>query len=61
MTVPNKIETWQMTVPGKLTRVSIDVPEIKSGEVMVEIAGCGICHRTWGIFTMVCPRLPNRR
>ena len=39
MTKPNKIETWQMTVPGKLARVSLDVPELKPGEVLVEIAG----------------------
>ena len=50
MTKPNKIETWQMTVPGKLTRVSLDVPEIKPGEVLVEIAGCGICHTDLGYF-----------
>jgi len=41
MAVPSKIETWQMTVPGKLARVSLDVPELKPGEVLVEIAGCG--------------------
>ena len=49
---PNKIETWQMTVPGKLERVSLDVPEVKPGEVLVEIAGCGICHTDLGTFTM---------
>ena len=47
---PNKIETWQMTVPGKLERVSVDVPEVKAGEVLVEIAGCGICHTDLGYF-----------
>ena len=50
MTKPNKIETWQMTEPGKLARVSLDVPEIKPGEVLVEIAGCGICHTDLGYF-----------
>jgi 6-hydroxycyclohex-1-ene-1-carbonyl-CoA dehydrogenase len=50
MTVPNKIETWQMTEPGKLARISLDVPEIKPGEVLVEIAGCGICHTDLGYF-----------
>ena len=40
--IPDKIETWQMVEPGKLTRVSIDVPQLKSGEVLVEIAGCGV-------------------
>ena len=48
--IPNKIETWQMTEPGKLNRTSIDVPEIKPGEVLVEIAGCGVCHTDLGYF-----------
>ena len=48
--MPDKIETWQMVEPGKLARVSIDVPEIKPGEVLVEIAGCGVCHTDVGFF-----------
>ena len=48
--IPDKIETWQMTEPGTLARVSIDVPEIKPGEALVEIAGCGICHTDLGYF-----------
>jgi 6-hydroxycyclohex-1-ene-1-carbonyl-CoA dehydrogenase len=48
--IPNKIETWQMVEPGKLARASIDVPEIKPGEVLVEIAGCGVCHTDLGYF-----------
>jgi 6-hydroxycyclohex-1-ene-1-carbonyl-CoA dehydrogenase len=48
--LPNKIETWQMTEPGKLTKVSLDVPELKTGEVLVEIAGCGVCHTDLGYF-----------
>ncbi len=48
--VPDKIETWQMTEPGKLARVSLDVPELKPGEVVVEIAGCGVCHTDLGYF-----------
>jgi 6-hydroxycyclohex-1-ene-1-carbonyl-CoA dehydrogenase len=48
--IPNKIETWQMVEPGKLKRVSIDVPQLKSGEVLVEIAGCGVCHTDLGYF-----------
>jgi len=50
MAVPSKIETWQMTVPGTLARVSLDVPALKPGEVLVEIAGCGICHTDLGYF-----------
>lgn len=48
--IPNKIESWQMVEPGKLTKASLDVPEIKSGEVLVEIAGCGVCHTDLGYF-----------
>jgi 6-hydroxycyclohex-1-ene-1-carbonyl-CoA dehydrogenase len=39
-----------MTEPGKLARVSLDVPELKPGEVLVEIAGCGVCHTDLGYF-----------
>ena len=48
--VPNKIQTWQMTEPGKLTRTEIDVPQLKPGEVLVEVAGCGVCHTDLGYF-----------
>jgi len=48
--IPEKIETWQMVEPGKLVRASIDVPEIKPGEALVEIAGCGVCHTDLGFF-----------
>jgi 6-hydroxycyclohex-1-ene-1-carbonyl-CoA dehydrogenase len=48
--IPDKIETWQMVEPGKLKRASIDVPQLKPGEVLVEIAGCGVCHTDLGYF-----------
>ena len=60
--VPNTIKTWQMvqpatrnketgaTVPGKLELTEVAVPELKSGEVLVEVAGCGICHTDLGYF-----------
>lgn len=48
--VPSKIQTWQMTEPGKLARTEIDVPPLKPGEVLVEIAGCGVCHTDLGYF-----------
>ncbi len=50
MSVPSKIETWQMSEPKKLVRASIDVPELKPGEVLVEVAGCGVCHTDIGYF-----------
>ncbi|HBC94959.1 MAG TPA: 6-hydroxycyclohex-1-ene-1-carbonyl-CoA dehydrogenase [Pelotomaculum sp.] len=58
--VPNKIETWQMVAPGKMERATMDVPELKPGEVLVEIAGCGICRSDiryfYGCMPMVTPR-----
>ena len=48
--VPSKIKTWQMTEPGKLTRTEIDVPQLKPGEALVEVAGCGVCHTDLGYF-----------
>jgi 6-hydroxycyclohex-1-ene-1-carbonyl-CoA dehydrogenase len=50
MSVPDKIQTWQMVEPGKLLRTSIDVPELQPGEVLVEVAGCGVCHTDVGYF-----------
>ncbi len=50
MSVPDKIQTWQMVEPGKLAKTSIDVPELKAGEVLVEVAGCGVCHTDVGYF-----------
>jgi len=60
--VPDTIQTWQMVqpwardretgekTPGKLERTSIPVPELQPGEVLVEIAGCGVCHTDLGYF-----------
>jgi len=48
--VPSKIKTWQMTEPGKLARTEIDVPALQPGEVLVEVAGCGVCHTDLGYF-----------
>ncbi len=60
--VPDTIQTWQMVqpwtkdketgekTPGKLERTTIPVPELQPGEVLVEIAGCGVCHTDLGYF-----------
>jgi len=60
--VPDKIMTWQMVqptarnketgevIPGKLEKTEIPVPELEPGEVLVEIAGCGVCHTDLGYF-----------
>lgn len=62
MTVPDKIQTWQMvqpttfnretkeSTPGKLEKTEIPVPELQAGEVLVEVAGCGVCHTDLGYF-----------
>ena len=59
---PNKIQTWQMVRPwgkdpetgevikGMLEQTEIPVPSLKPGEVLVEIAGCGVCHTDLGYF-----------
>jgi 6-hydroxycyclohex-1-ene-1-carbonyl-CoA dehydrogenase len=59
---PDKIKTWQMIRPsgkdletgevieGILEKTEIPVPSLKPGEVLVEIAGCGVCHTDLGYF-----------
>ncbi|MBK6930975.1 MAG: 6-hydroxycyclohex-1-ene-1-carbonyl-CoA dehydrogenase [Saprospirales bacterium] len=40
-----KLVQWQMTEPGKtFERVETAIPALKAGEVLVKIAGCGVCH-----------------
>src|SRR3989339_2218269 len=60
--VPEKIKTWQMvqptvfnretkeSTPGKLQKTEIPAPELKAGEVLVEVAGCDVCHTDLGYF-----------
>lgn len=60
--IPDKIETWQMVrpwsknketgekIPGELVRTEIPVPQLGAGEVLVEVAGCGVCHTDLGYF-----------
>ncbi len=60
--VPDVIRTWQMVqpwtrdketgakTPGKLELTSIPTPELGPGDVLVEIAGCGVCHTDLGYF-----------
>jgi 6-hydroxycyclohex-1-ene-1-carbonyl-CoA dehydrogenase len=61
-TIPDKIETWQMVEPtskdketgvvkpGKLAKTSVPVPTLGPGEVLVKVAGCGVCHTDLGYF-----------
>jgi 6-hydroxycyclohex-1-ene-1-carbonyl-CoA dehydrogenase len=69
--LPKMIKTWQMVqpfsknketqeiIPGKIELTEIPVPELKAGEVLVEVAGCGICHTDLGYYydgvPTVCP------
>jgi 6-hydroxycyclohex-1-ene-1-carbonyl-CoA dehydrogenase len=65
--VPTTIKQWQMVQPwgknketgeviqGKLEKAEIPVPELKEGEVLVEIAGCGVCHTDLGYFFDMVP------
>lgn len=60
--IPDKIMAWQMaqpttfdretkeTTPGILEKVELPVPELEAGEVLVEVAGCGVCHTDLGFF-----------
>ena len=63
MSVPDKIQTWQMvkgpvfdketrkvTAPGELQKTEIPVPELGQGEVLVKVAGCGVCHTDLSYF-----------
>lgn len=59
-TIPSKVETWQMVqpwrkegekiIPGIIERKTVDMPPLNPGEVIVEIAGCGVCHTDLGYF-----------
>jgi 6-hydroxycyclohex-1-ene-1-carbonyl-CoA dehydrogenase len=39
-----------MVAPDKIEKATIDIPELKPGEVLVEIAGCGICSMDHNVF-----------
>lgn len=65
--VPDKIKTWQMVQPwsknketgvvteGKFELTEIPVPELKPGEVLVKVAGCGVCHTDLGYYYFGVP------
>jgi 6-hydroxycyclohex-1-ene-1-carbonyl-CoA dehydrogenase len=45
MSVPPHVIAWQMIAPGEpLVRAELPVPEPGAGEILVEVAGCGLCH-----------------
>ncbi len=58
--IPDKIQTWEMVqpytktgdtlIPGKIERTAVDMPPLNRGDVVVEIAGCGVCHTDLGYY-----------
>lgn len=45
MSVDSKIYQWQMTeLKKEFSLVENSVPELQQGDVLVKIAGCGVCH-----------------
>ncbi|MFO7712990.1 6-hydroxycyclohex-1-ene-1-carbonyl-CoA dehydrogenase [Desulfosarcina sp.] len=43
--------SWQMAEPGKpLVKVETPIPEPGPGEVLVKVAGCGVCHTDLGFY-----------
>ena len=60
--VPDTIQTWQMVqpttrnketneiIPGKIEKKELPVPDLMPQDVLVEVAGCGVCHTDLGYF-----------
>jgi 6-hydroxycyclohex-1-ene-1-carbonyl-CoA dehydrogenase len=45
MSLPKEIVCWQMDAPAApLIKRSVPVPALGAGDVLVEVAGCGLCH-----------------
>jgi 6-hydroxycyclohex-1-ene-1-carbonyl-CoA dehydrogenase len=43
--------SWQMVAPDQpLTRVESPIPEPAQGEVVLSVAGCGVCHTDLGFY-----------
>jgi 6-hydroxycyclohex-1-ene-1-carbonyl-CoA dehydrogenase len=53
--IPNTIQTWQMTEPGRLLRTEIAMPALGANDVVIKIAGCGVCHTDLSYFYMGVP------
>jgi len=47
----DEILSWQMTKPGEpFERTSTPAPSLNPDDVLVQIAGCGVCHTDLGFF-----------
>lgn len=45
MSLPSEIRAWQMEKPeAPLIQRTLAVPELGPGDVLIEVAGCGLCH-----------------
>lgn len=44
-----------MVATARMQRAAIDVPKLEPGEVLVEIAGCGICSMDHNVFYGIVP------
>jgi 6-hydroxycyclohex-1-ene-1-carbonyl-CoA dehydrogenase len=53
--IPESIHTWQMTEPGRLVKTRVPMPALAPDEVVVKIAGCGVCHTDLSYFYMGVP------
>lgn len=53
--IPEFIDTWQMTEPGKLAKTRVPMPALQPGDVVVQIKGCGVCHTDLSYFYMGVP------
>ncbi|CAG4885395.1 6-hydroxycyclohex-1-ene-1-carbonyl-CoA dehydrogenase [Georgfuchsia toluolica] len=53
--IPEFIDTWQMKEPGTLTKTRVPMPALAAGDVVVKIAGCGVCHTDLSYFYMGVP------
>jgi 6-hydroxycyclohex-1-ene-1-carbonyl-CoA dehydrogenase len=46
-----RIKCWQMTGTGQsMLRTEIPAPALRDDEVLVRVAGCGVCHTDLGFF-----------
>ena len=55
--IPTHIDTWQMTRPGELLRTQVPMPELRPGDAVVKISGCGVCHTDLSYFYLGVPTI----
>jgi len=53
--IPPHIDTWQMIEAGRLARTRVPMPALQSGDAVVKIAGCGVCHTDLSYFYLGVP------